>query len=441
MNFQKLLVLIGSMILLTSLACGPLTAAAPTATSEVPSPALPVSSPAVPPTQEASLALQTPTATPAEEATLPPGASPTPAPAQPAASAHYKAGAPIKLDEIHMFSLTEGWGLSGPYVLVTRDGGLTWREQTPPENFAEGTPDKVYGVFLDTRTAWAIFSTGNQIPPEASVWHTTDGGQTWTPGASLGHQVIGEQVWAQFAVFDTGNIWLLVRGVYHGAGTHYINQLFRTQDGGLTWTNPYDGDVNWDYTGMVFADANNGWLTWETNGAYAPGPPDYAVTTDGGASWDSRELPPPSDKPDLFNQYDYCESYQPNLLSASSVRLLVGCFDAHEPPQQFVSYLYASDDGGATWSIYPLPADVLASNDTLIFFGAGTALLLGRDMYATKDGGRTWLQIKTVNWDGQFSFVDPSNGWAVATANGQIALVKTVNGGVKWTEIKPVIGK
>jgi hypothetical protein len=44
-----------------------------------------------------------------------------------------------------------------------------------------------------------------------------------------------------------------------------------------------------------------------------------------------------------------------------------------------------------------------------------------------------------VNWDGQFSFVDASNGWAVAQAEEEIALVRTTDGGRIWQMIEPQI--
>jgi len=337
-----------------------------------------------------------------------------------------------------MMSSTEGWGISEPYVLVTTDGGQTWREATPPETLPSGAPDKAYGAFLDKQTAWIVFSQGDQILPEAQVWHTTDGGRTWTPSAPLLHQVSAESVWAEFATLDAENAWLMVRGVYLGAGTHYTHELFHTTDGGLTWTS-LDGEISDDYTGMVFVNANTGWRTWQTTGAYASAPPDYGVTTDGGVNWDSRELPPPTDAPGLFDQYAYCETYQPTLLSSQSVRLLMGCFDAHYPPEAFTSYLYTSEDGGTTWNTYLLPAKVLASQDRLIFFDATNALLLGRDMYRSTDGGHTWSHVKLVSWDGQFSFVGPHKGWAVARANNDVALVKTTDGGNTWVEITPTI--
>jgi len=356
----------------------------------------------------------------------------------PAAPAHFRPGDPIQLDQISMTSLTESWGLSGPYVLVTADGGQTWREVTPPESLPSGSPDKAYGAFLDRQTAWVVFSQGNMIAPEASVWHTTNGGSTWTRTAPLLHQARGDTVWAAFAVLDAENIWLMVRAVYVGAGTHFSHDLFRSTDGGLTWTS-LDGEISDDYTGLAFADASNGWRTYQTTGAYESAPPDYAVTTDGGASWEDRQLPPPPETPGLFDEYPYCETYQPVLLSAQSIWVQMGCFDYYSPPHEFISYLYTSQDGGATWQTVLLPDKVLASQDTLLYFDAGHALLLGHDIYRSTDGGQTWEHLSSVNWDGQFSFVDPQHGWAVGWLNGEGGLVKTTDGGAKWILIHPTI--
>ena len=355
-----------------------------------------------------------------------------------AAPATFHPGDPIQLDHITMTSLTEGWGLSGPYVLVTDDGGQTWREVTPPESLPGGPPDKAYGTFLNNQTAWVVFSQGNQIAPEATVWHTTDGGSTWTHSAPLMHQAYGDIVWAEFAVLDAEHIWLMMRGVYAGAGTHYSHDLFRSTDGGRSWTS-LDGEISDDYTGLVFADASNGWRTYQTTGAYASAPPDYAVTTDGGANWEDRQLPPPPGTPGLFDAYAYCETYQPVLLSTQSVWVLMGCFDYYSPPHEFTSYLYTSDDGGATWKTVLLPNKVLASQDTLLYFDASHALLLGHEIYRSTDGGQTWEHLSSVSWDGQFSFVDPKHGWAVGQLDGEGGLVKTTDGGTTWILIHPTI--
>jgi photosystem II stability/assembly factor-like uncharacterized protein len=310
---------------------------------------------------------------------------------RPAAPAHFKAGDPIKIERLVMKSRADGWGLSGPYLLATSDGAKTWREATPPETLPQGAASFASGAALNASTAWVIFLSDAHISPEAVIWHTTDGGRNWTPSPPLNHQVIGDKVWAQFAVWDAQNVWMMVRGVYVGAGTHYNHQLFRTTDGGLTW-NSLDGQTSDNYSGMVFADSNFGLRTLQTTGAYAPAPPAYDVTTDGGVTWQTRELPPPPGSPDLFTQYPYCETFQPVLVSAQSLRMLMGCFDYENPPKKFVSYFYSSQDSGSTWQSVLLASKVQAAQDQLIYFGLNNGLLLGHDIYISTSDGQTWTR-------------------------------------------------
>jgi photosystem II stability/assembly factor-like uncharacterized protein len=367
---------------------------------------------------------------------------------QPAAPPHFNAGENVVIDTIHMVNVTDGWGISGPYILTTRDGGKSWQEASPPESLPDGNLARAYGAFPDEQTAWVIYGVDQsgatdptyayfQIQPIASVWSTFNGGKTWTASPPLMHKAIGDWTWAEFAFVDDTTGWMMMRGVYLGAGTHYMAQFFQTFDG-VTW-HPLESDVGVDYTGMVFADEDTGWLTWQTTGPYAAAPPAYALTSDGGYYWDVNELPPPDDAPHLFEQFEYCESYQPDLLSPQSIRLLAACFDYYYPPKEFISYLYASDDSGDSWNMYPLPEKVNGAQSTLIFFDEDNCLLLGRDMYQSDDGGETWTYIKTVSWDGQFSFVDDQNGWAIARNDKELALVKTTNGGKTWVQLDPIV--
>ena len=179
----------------------------------------------------------------------------------------------------------------------------------------------------------------------------------------------------------------------------------------------------------------------QTTGAYAEAPPAYEVTKDGGATWETRELPFPPGAPDLFTRYPYCETYQPVVLSDSSIRLLVGCFDYFDPPKQFTGYFYSTNDGGQTWLTVPLPAKVHTESSQLAYFDASHIILLNRDSYSSASDGKTWTFIKTVNWDGQFSFSDPQYGWAIARSNSEVALVKTINGGATWKIIEPLIAR
>ncbi|MGH2620113.1 MAG: hypothetical protein ACRDHG_06020, partial [Anaerolineales bacterium] len=76
---------------------------------------------------------------------------------------------------------------------------------------------------------------------------------------------------------------------------------------------------------------------------------------------------------------------------------------------------------------------------TLWLSGPRTALALGQKIYKTDDAGQTWEFIKTVQWDGQFSFVNDQVGWAVARTGEAIALVTTTDGANNWHLLKPTV--
>ena len=95
---------------------------------------------------------------------------------------------------------------------------------------------------------------------------------------------------------------------------------------------------------------------------------------------------------------------------------------------------YSSDDGD-TWEIFPAEG-----SDAMFFFDENIGFIFGRDIYFSNDGGLTWAFVKTVFWDGQFSFVDRDNGWAVAVNDaGDVALVATADGGETWVVVEPEI--
>jgi photosystem II stability/assembly factor-like uncharacterized protein len=129
------------------------------------------------------------------------------------------------------------------------------------------------------------------------------------------------------------------------------------------------------------------------------------------------------------------------VLSSQAIRMLVGCFDYYDPPRESVSYFYSTQNGGVSWSTIRLPDTVRAADDRLLWFGLKNALLLGREMYRSTSDGQAWSFVKTVNWDGEFSFSDAQTGWAVARSNGEVALVHTDDGAASWSVIKPTIAR
>ena len=425
-------------VLLLPMACSSLETPAPTPTAN-PSPTA-----TRPPTREA-----VPTATGFPTIVPPATEVAIPNPSQPPGPQHFEDDQPVKITEIYMATRTQGWGISGPYVFRTDDGGDHWREVTPPHPGMSASETQAYGAFEGGTVGWVVFSDAGRFAPNLVIWATLDSGRSWTPSYPIYQEIYGDTTWAELRAGDAGHAWMALRGVYVGAGSHDVAQLFRTTNAGVSWQPlAADADLNWAFTGMEFADDQAGWLTWETLDPYDDGAPNYAVTSDGGLTWETRELPAPLSSPTIFEDRVHNEPYAPTFLTPTSMRVLVGSYgfmppmpgDA-PPPESQNSYLYASEDFGKTWLVNDLPEEVFASHYDLVFFDAASALLLGREIFQTSDGGRSWDHVKSVFWDGQFSFVDASYGWAVATSDDEMALVRTLDGGRTWAEVEAKVSR
>jgi photosystem II stability/assembly factor-like uncharacterized protein len=142
----------------------------------------------------------------------------------------------------------------------------------------------------------------------------------------------------------------------------------------------------------------------------------------------------------LFQEFTYCEPGQLELPESNLIRLLIDCYEGETPD---ISFLYSSDDDGATWLTRQLPVSRSEGWPyQLRFFDASQGLLLGQTIYRTADGGRTWQRVRVLAWDrGHFSFVDPLHGWAIPVVGEATGLVATSDGGSFWTEIEPVAGE
>lgn len=175
-------------------------------------------------------------------------------------------------DARHGFIAAGQYGAEhGGWVLVTADGGDTWRVRVVTD-----TPVRTV-FFAGVREGWAA---GDQ-----DVAHTVDGGRTWEVQLHRGNGGLSaSDVW--FA--DRLHGWLASG---HGGG------IWATVDGGKTWRRTWRGAKTGVYA-VRFLDATTGWAVGiryppeagEDGSSAASAAPGAATgivlsTTDGGQTW------------------------------------------------------------------------------------------------------------------------------------------------------------
>ncbi len=338
-------------------------------------------------------------------------------------------GQALVIERIEMIDAQSGWAVGGAgthqdHVLRTNDGGVTWRDVSPPAiRSLLIIPARTSGFFDDRDNAWIVYNDG------AEVWRTSDGGQSWTSA-----QVDFLQSRSDRLYFSDPNRGWLLRHVESGMGNEYV-ALYRTLDGGFSWDKLIDPYEDQDLqgcmkTGMVFQE-DHGWITYDCQGVYRQALIDW--TEDGGETWQPIWLPLP--QAEAEDEDSYCTTKNPYLFSSTQGALLVECYRFSGTLKTAERFLYLTSDAGSTWTVNDFPGT------TLLLLDEQTVFALGQEISISKNQGRDWTDVKSVQWEGQFSFVDENQGWAVATYEDEIALVYTLNGGRSWLEIKPTLAE
>ena len=241
-----------------------------------------------------------------------------------------------------------GWALTPAGLAWTGNGARAWRTITPGRVPA----DRVRGAFfLDPRTGWMVASakgreTGSTV--QLAVYRTTDAGATWS-WSSLGRLDLGGDnaaggyeggfgVLAVPSFVDPAHGWVAVLTSSDTYKAHRF--LFRTTDGGATWTRqPAPPGA----PPLTFSSRTTGWSV--VQGGPGSGGGLYR-TTDAGRGWRRVALAPPP------------------ALRGTGVRL-------REPPT-----FKSARDGF-------LPVEFHTP-------GSGPARVLAAGFYVTADGGATW---------------------------------------------------
>jgi photosystem II stability/assembly factor-like uncharacterized protein len=330
--------------------------------------------------------------------------------------------------EIQFFNELDGWGITEANVVRTNDGGITWYDVTPPD--VEEVGSTVATFILDKDHAWVQKPDFNNFPNNGLLYRTADGGLTWTISST---PFSGGDL--SFLDLNTG--WMLADlGV--GAGSNAV-AVFQTTDGGGTWTQTYSNDPNNPEAGDSLPLGGiksdlvpiNMQTAWVGGVIYAPGTVYLYRTDDGGQSWTPVNLPLPEGAENFELGID---RDQMQFVSAEDGFLVLRMSgDATQ------TAVYVTSNGGDAWTLTPTLIPEAGESD---FLSAQEAVIYnGEQFYVTRDAARTWTTVSPdIVFGDSFvtmDFVNPNSGWIVSAAEGKYSLYRTHDGGATWLPVTP----
>jgi photosystem II stability/assembly factor-like uncharacterized protein len=288
-----------------------------------------------------------------------------------------------------------------------------------------GKQDDIY--FVDTSLGFYGNGAGK-------IFRTTDGGDTW------------EKVFEQKGTFVRclaftddkhgvmGNI-----GPGYFPGVTDANPIYRTEDGGTTWTpvtdiegKPVVGLCAFDIVQVPFINAGNLDYRPRVIGVgRVGGPTAYVWSDDLGKSWKQGELP---ESGAMAFDVKFLDDRHGFIASAT-----------HADVSQSRGLILATEDGGTTWTEvyrserpfelmwkFSFPTN-LVGYCTLQSYNPDPSASQ-RFVVKTTDGGKTWSEIPLVDDPRvrQFgiAFLDEKHGWVGAAPHG----FETTDGGASWTK-------
>jgi len=369
-------------------------------------------------------------AAPGQPAELPTEIPLTPVPDTPAPPA---INAPLvespALVEVQFLNELDGWGVTETQIVRTNNGGVTWYNVTPPDATISG--QSVGTFILDNDHAWLQIPDFNNFPNNGLLYRTTDGGLTWTVSST---PFSG----GDLNFIDPNKGWMLADlGV--GAGSNAV-AVFQTMDGGATWTQTYTNDPNLPDAGdslplggiksdLVPLNMQTAWVSGVT---YASGSIYLFRTDDSGHNWSlvKPELPAGAENFELGIDKD-----QMQFVTATDGFLVV-----RMAGQANQTAVYTTNNAGNTWTLTPTIIPNAGASD---FLSAQEAIIYnGQQFYVTRDAARTWTSVSpNIVFGDSFAnmeFVNPNTGWVITVdPASHRSLYRTNDGGATWSPIIP----
>jgi len=339
----------------------------------------------------------------------------------------YRGGRALAVSGVVGDTHTYYFGGVGGGVWKTTDGGLNWRPMTdkmkdmsPSVGAIAVAPSDPNVIYAGTGEACI---RGNIIAGNG-VYKSIDAGKTWTFVGLRETRAIGRII-----VHPKNPDVALVAALGHPFGPNPERGIFRTTDGGKSWTKVLYKDENSGGIDLAF-DPNNAntifaglWQARRSPWSMDSGGPGSGLyrSTDGGTTW--KQLKGHGLPETTLGRIGVAVAY-----SGSRVWALV---------EADKGGLFRSDDGGDSWTLVNSDRQYRqrAFYYTHVFADPQSTdgvYILNTGMYRSNDGGKSFRGIRVPHGDNHGLWIDPSDPARMIESNDGGANVST-NGGASWT--------
>ncbi len=372
--------------------------------------------------------------------------------------------APVPGPDLHDLSLvgSRGWAVGqNGIVLSTSDGGATWQQ------LDIGLATSLYGVhFADNSNGWTVGEGG-------VILHSSDGGLTWSAqtsgvtanlnsirffadgrrGIAIGDNgtvlttADGGQTWSPRS--GIGDPALPLRDLDIEGETAWIvgwgGIIRRSTDGGVTWTALTFPYIHLDEVDFVAGQDQVGWVAGRQ---FVSGKNEarLARTTNGGITWTQVNSIAGADRVDHPLTALAALTTTRAWAGGSYLAPNLGNWEPSEPARS--AWFLWTTSNGLTWEhsiggLYPWFLQIAAPTEQIAYVGGQAMNLL-----KTTDGGRTWRSLARqlrANPDVAGSDAGIIHGIACVPGNpdncyisGRFGLIaQTTDGGETWSRQYP----